>query len=98
MLLELDEWVFQRKKQLSLLSSALLVAVPWMQISLAVENGIHLTPLAIFLSTTLGSAIHVLCLLFNTFMVGYLGLGGPSRDIGEFLFLIIVFGADDNKW
>ena len=64
------------KKGFSLLSSALLVMVPWMQISKAVTGGTYvgLTDLAVV--TAAGLALHGVYLAFNTAASRALKLGG----------------------
>lgn len=64
------------KKGFSLLSSALLVMVPWMQISKAVTGGTYvgLTDLAVV--TAAGLALHGVYLAFNTTASRALKLGG----------------------
>ncbi|GMH32732.1 hypothetical protein BSKO_00566 [Bryopsis sp. KO-2023] len=78
----LNDWVKFNKKRMSVISSILLAAVPWMQISQAVQNKIDVGPVAIALATATGMAIHLFYLAFNTTMVKTLRLGGESQDLG----------------
>lgn len=64
------------KKGFSLLSSALLVMVPWMQISKAVTGGTHVGLADLAIITAAGLALHGVYLAFNTAASRALKLGG----------------------
>lgn len=63
-----------------MLSSFLLVTVPWMQISLAVQDKITVSTLALLSVVAVGLALHVVYLAINTGLVTLFGLGGDDTE------------------
>ena len=79
----LSLWVGEHRRQLSLLSSLLLVTVPWMQISLAVQDKITVSSLALLAVVATGLFLHVVYLAINTGLVKLFRLGGCDPKDGE---------------
>lgn len=77
------------KKGFSLLSSALLVMVPWMQISKAVTGGTHVGLADLAIITAAGLALHGVYLAFNTAASRALKLGGKHGGQEGELYLLL---------
>lgn len=68
------------KKRLGFLSGILLALVPWMQVSKAVKQNVHMPLKGLLAVVAAGAGIHCLMLAFNLAAVHLLKLGGPSEE------------------
>ena len=78
----LARFVDNNKKKTSILSSMLLILVPWMQISKAVVSNVPVTPSALTAVLAAGVALHLVFLAFNLTATTALQLGQTATDDG----------------
>ena len=75
--------VDSNKKRMSLLSSMLLILVPWMQISKAVMSGVAISVTSLLGVLAAGVGIHLVFLAFNLTATAALQLGKTADDAGS---------------
>lgn len=75
--------VDSNKKRMSLLSSMLLILVPWMQISKAVMSGVAISVTSLLGVLAAGIGIHLVFLAFNLTATAALQLGKTADNAGE---------------
>lgn len=75
-------FVDNNKKKTSILSSMLLILVPWMQISKAVTSNVPVTAAALAATVVAGIALHLVFLAFNLTATAALRLGQTANDDG----------------
>lgn len=75
-------FVDSNKKKTSILSSMLLILVPWMQISKAVTSNVPVTSAALTATLAAGIALHLVFLAFNLTATAALQLGRTANDDG----------------
>ena len=78
--------VDSNKKKTSLLSSMLLILVPWMQISKAVKSNVAVSFAALTAVLGAGIALHLAFLAFNLTATKAMQLGKTASDDGMDLF------------
>lgn len=74
--------VDSNKKTMSLLSSMLLILVPWMQISKAVMSDVAVSVPSLLTVLAAGIGIHLVFLAFNLVATAALQLGRSDKDDG----------------
>lgn len=75
-------WVDSNKKKMSLLSSMLLILVPWMQISKAVMSGVTISITSLSGVLAAGIGLHLIFLAFNLTATAALQLGRSASNDG----------------
>ena len=78
-----SHWVDSNKKTLSLISSSLLILVPWMQISKAVMSDVAVNAASLLAVLAAGIALHLVFLVFNVTAVNALSLGKSANASGK---------------
>lgn len=77
------KWVDDNKKKLSVISSCLLILVPWMQISKAVMSDVAVSPASLLAVLAAGVVLHLVFLAFNITATNALRLGQTGNASGE---------------
>lgn len=75
--------VDSNKKRMSVLSSMLLILVPWMQISKAVMSGVAISAASLLGVLAAGVGIHLVFLAFNLTATAALQLGKAADNAGR---------------
>ncbi len=75
--------VDSNKKRMSVLSSMLLILVPWMQISKAVMSGVAISVTSLLGVLAAGVGIHLVFLAFNLTATAALQLGKSADNAGR---------------
>lgn len=76
-------WVDSNKKKMSVLSSMLLILVPWMQISKAVMSGVSISVTSLLGVLAAGIGLHLIFLAFNLTATAALQLGRSASNDGK---------------
>jgi sodium/bile acid cotransporter 7 len=76
----LPQWRTHNKKLLSYLSTMFLCLVPWMQLSVAASSKLPLTASSVAAAAVAGAALHMVFLVFNTFVAGILRFNNDKKQ------------------
>jgi sodium/bile acid cotransporter 7 len=76
----LPQWRTNNRKLLSYISTMFLCLVPWMQLSLAASSNLPLTAGSVAAAAVAGAGLHIVFLVFNTFVAGLLRFNGNRKQ------------------